>query len=55
MSRGRSESCYYGDSGAIPFASRLSLRVRRKMFQLFMDVIHPALEARVARRGGDER
>jgi SAM-dependent methyltransferase len=47
MSRGRSESCYYGDSGAIPFASRLSFHVRRKMFQLFMNVIHPGPDARV--------
>jgi SAM-dependent methyltransferase len=45
MGRCRSESFYYGDSGAI--ASRLSFHVRRKMFQLFMDVIHPGPEARV--------
>ena len=33
----RSESVYYRNSGTVPFASRLSFHVRRKMFLLFME------------------
>ena len=52
-----SESVYYSDSGTVPFASRLSFHVRRKMFLLFMDMIRPRPDARVLDVGvtSDER
>jgi SAM-dependent methyltransferase len=52
-----SESVYYSDSGTVPFASRLSFHVRRKMFLLFMDTIRPRPDARVLDVGvtSDER
>jgi SAM-dependent methyltransferase len=42
-----SESVYYRDSGTIPFASRASFHVRRKMFRVFMQMMHPRPEATV--------
>ena len=42
-----SGSVYYRDSGTILFASRASLHVRRKMFRVFMEMIHPRPEATV--------
>lgn len=36
-----SESVYYRDSGAVPLASRISVHVRRKMFELFMSTMRP--------------
>jgi SAM-dependent methyltransferase len=52
-----SESIYYRDSDSIPFASRLSYRVRRKMFRLFMTSIRPRPDTRVLDVGvtSDER
>ncbi len=38
---------YYRHSGSVPFASRLSLHVRRKMFQLFMEFVHPTAATKV--------
>lgn len=51
------ESVYYRHSGSVPFASRLSLHVRRRMFLLFMDVMRPGPETRVLDVGvtSDER
>lgn len=43
----RSESVYYRDSGTVPFASRLSLAVRRRMFGIFMDALRPGPQTRV--------
>ena len=56
-SRINCESVYCSDSGTVPFASRLSLHVRQKMFRLFMDAIRPRPEARVLDVGvtSDER
>jgi Methyltransferase domain len=45
--RAASESVYYRDSDSVPFASRLSYRVRRKMFQLFMAAMRPRPETKV--------
>jgi hypothetical protein len=42
-----SESVYYRNSDSVPFASRLSYRVRRQMFRIFMDVMQPRSETRV--------
>jgi Methyltransferase domain len=42
-----SESLYYRDSGSLPFASRISLHARRKMFRLFMDVLRPGPDTRI--------
>jgi hypothetical protein len=42
-----SESVYYHNSDSVPFASRLSYRVRRQMFQIFMEVMRPGPETRV--------
>jgi SAM-dependent methyltransferase len=42
-----SESVYYRDSGTVPFASRVSLHVRRKMFRVFMELMRPRPEATV--------
>ena len=41
------ESVYYRDTGRLPLASRLSLRARQKMFQLFMTVMRPGPDTRV--------
>ena len=43
----RSESVYYRHSDSVPFASRLSYHVRRKMFQLFMASMRPRPETSV--------
>ncbi len=40
-------SVYYRDSDSVPFASRLSYHVRRKMFQLFMESMRPEPETSV--------
>jgi SAM-dependent methyltransferase len=55
--RVHSESVYYSDSGTVPFASRLSFHIRRKMFLVFMEVIRPRPEALVLDVGvtSDER
>ena len=49
LSKGRvtSESVYYRHSGTVPFASRLSFHIRRKMFLLFMELMRPQPETRV--------
>jgi hypothetical protein len=41
------ESEYYRNSGAVPLASRISLRARRQMFRLFMDHMKPNPRMRV--------
>jgi SAM-dependent methyltransferase len=38
----RVKSAYYMHSGAVPMSSKVSFHVRRKMFQLFMNVMHPS-------------
>jgi SAM-dependent methyltransferase len=40
-------SVYYQHSGALPLASRLSLRARTRMFQLFMDEFQPGPQTRI--------
>jgi hypothetical protein len=40
-------SVYYQHSGGVPLASRLSMQVRRKMFDAFMDWYRPTPETRV--------
>jgi len=42
-----SESVYYRHSGPVPFASRLSFHIRRKMFLLFMETMRPGPETSV--------
>jgi len=40
-------SAFYQHSGAVPFASRLSFRVRRRMFDLFMRRFRPVADTRI--------
>jgi SAM-dependent methyltransferase len=42
-----SDSVYYVNSGAVPFASRVSIRARRKMFTRFMELVRPGAQTRV--------
>ena len=44
---GSDESVYYANSGTVPFASRVSFHVRRKMFRLFMEFVRPGPATRV--------
>jgi hypothetical protein len=44
---GSDESVYYTHSKTVPFASRVSFHVRRRMFQLFMEVMRPGPQTRV--------
>ena len=55
--RDTTDSVYYRHSGTVPFASRLSFHVRRKMFLLFMQVMRPGPETTVLDVGvtSDER
>jgi SAM-dependent methyltransferase len=36
------KSVYYRNWGAVPLSSKVTFHVRRKMFQLFMSVMHPS-------------
>src|SRR5262249_38322564 len=40
-------SVFYLQSGSVPFASRLSMHVRRKMFDLFMSRFRPGPETTI--------
>src|SRR4029077_8173404 len=55
--RAASESVYYRHSGPVPFASRLSFHIRRKMFRLFMEAMRPQPQTTVLDVGvtSDER
>jgi hypothetical protein len=44
---GSDESVYYANSGTVPFASRVSFHVRRKMFRLFVEALRPGPGTRV--------
>ena len=52
----KDKSAYYMNSGAVPMSSKVSLHVRRKMFQLFMYVMRPSETASILDLGvtGDE-
>ena len=41
------ESVYYRHSGAVPLASRLSLRARRRIYERFMSTMMPGPESRI--------
>jgi hypothetical protein len=38
----KTKSVYYRNADAVPMSSKVTLHVRRKMFQLFMNVMHPS-------------
>jgi SAM-dependent methyltransferase len=55
--RATSESVYYRHSGTVPLASKISFRIRRKMFLLFMESVRPRPDTKVLDVGvtGDEK
>src|ERR1700730_383070 len=47
MNQSDDTSVYYRNSGSVPFASRLSLHARRKMFRMFLDFFRPGPEVSI--------